>query len=42
MCMWLYHVPSEMMKEHIAYFHNNKLGSIYRDLATLPGEFLLR
>lgn len=42
MCMWLYHVPSEMMKEHIAYFHNNKLGSIYSDLATLPGEFLPR
>lgn len=39
MCIWLSHVPSEVMKEHIAYFHNNELGRIYSDPAMLPGDF---
>lgn len=39
-CTWLSQIPSEVMMEHVAYFHNNELGNIYSHPATLPGEFL--
>lgn len=42
MCILMYPVASEMMKEHIAYFHYNELGNIHSDPAPLPGEFLPR
>lgn len=39
MCILMYPVASEMMKEHITYFHNNKAKRNLKAVI-LPGDFL--
>lgn len=41
MCILMYPVASEMMKEHITYFHSNKANrKIWKQPVILPGDLL--